>query len=379
MRNFTSLLLAVLVGAGAGWLILHSRRSAPPHPTPVVAGPAAPSTTSTPVEAGPLPGDLSPEEQRVIGIFREASAAVAFITSVEFRRDVFSLNVMEIPRGTGSAFVWDDEGHIVTNYHVVQGGDAFSVTLADQSDWDAKVVGVAPDKDLAVLHIEAPASALHTLPLGESKNLVVGQTVLAVGNPFGLDHSLTVGVVSALDRELRSPGGRIIRGVIQTDAAINPGNSGGPLLDSQGRLVGVNSAIYSPSGAFAGIGFAIPVDTVKRLVPQLIENGKPILPGIGVSLVPDAYVKRADLEGAAIYEVNPDLPAGKAGLKGVYRDRQGHLRFGDLITDVNGKPIESSDDLFYTFEAAGVGARVTLTVDRDGKSRKVEVTLVALE
>jgi S1-C subfamily serine protease len=208
--------------------------------------------------------------------------------------------VQQIPQGAGSGFVWDTEGHVVTNFHVVQQAQALSVTLADQSEWEGRVVGAAPDKDIAVLRIKAPAAQLTPLPRGTSADLLVGQRVLAVGNPFGLDQSLTTGLVSAVGRELKSPSGRRIRDVIQTDAAINPGNSGGPLLDSRGRLIGVNTAIYSPSGASAGIGFAVPVDTVSRLVPQLISGGRVVQAGIGVSLIPERYTAQLGVTGVAI-------------------------------------------------------------------------------
>src|SRR5216683_1527897 len=264
---------------------------------------------------GPLPEGLSGEEKRDIEVFRRAQASVVFITSLALRRSLFSFDVQQIPQGTGSGFVWDRRGHIVTNFHVIQEGDAFAVTLSDQSEWEAKVAGVAPAKDLALLKINAPADRLIPLTVGASRGLLVGQRVLAVGNPFGLDHSLTVGVVSALGRELQSPNGRRIRDVIQTDAAINPGNSGGPLLDSTGRLIGVNAAIFSPSGAFAGIGFAVPVDTVARLVPQLISHGRIAQAGIGITLVPGRYNAQLGVDGIVIADVLPDGSAARAGLQ----------------------------------------------------------------
>ncbi len=329
--------------------------------------------------APPLPEGLSPEERRDIEVFRRARPSVVYITSIALRRDLFTLDVEQIPQGTGSGFVWDRQGHIVTNFHVIQEGQAFAVTLADQSEWDARVVGVAPEKDLAVLRIKAPSDRLVPLPRGASRSLLVGQRVLAVGNPFGLDHTLTVGVVSALGRELRSPSGRRIRDVIQTDAAINPGNSGGPLLDSSGRLIGVNTAIFSPSGAFAGIGFAVPVDTVTRLVPQLIAHGRAIHAGIGVTLVPDAYREQLGIEGVAIAEVAPGGPAARAGLQGVRITRTRRLVLGDRIVAVDGKPVRSADDLLDAFEAAGVGRTVTLTVVRGTARREVKVPLVQVE
>ena len=327
----------------------------------------------------PLPEGLTPEEKRDIDVFRRAQASVVFITAIALRRDIFTMDVFQIPQGSGSGFVWDRQGHIVTNFHVIQDGNAFAVTLGDQSEWEAKVVGIAPEKDLAVLRIKAPAERLAPLTLGTSRNLLVGQRVLAVGNPFGLDHSLTTGVVSALGRELRSPSGRRIRDVIQTDAAINPGNSGGPLLDSSGRLIGVNAAIISPSGVSAGIGFAVPVDTVTRLVPQLIARGRAVQAGIGVSLVPDRYNAQLKIDGVALAEVAPDGPAGRAGLQGVQLTRTRRLILGDRIVAVDGKPVKSEDDLRDAFEAAGVGKTVTLTVVRDTTRREVRVQLVQVD
>ncbi len=327
----------------------------------------------------PLPEGLTPEEKRDIEVFRRAQASVVFITSIALRRELFSFDVQQIPSGTGSGFVWDRDGHVVTNFHVIQEGDAFAVTLSDQSEWEGKVVGAAPDKDLAVLRIKAPRERLAPLASGSSRTLLVGQRVLAVGNPFGLDHSLTVGVVSALGRELRSPSGRRIRDVIQTDAAINPGNSGGPLLDSSGRVVGVNAAIFSPSGASAGIGFAVPIDTVTRLVPQLIAKGRLVQAGIGVSLVPERYTIQLGIEGVAIAEVNPGGPAARTGLQGARVTRARRLVLGDRIVAVNGKPVRSEDDLRDAFEAAGVGTVVTLTVVRDRSKRDVRVPLAQVD
>ena len=253
--------------------------------TPASARPAA---TAVPVVAR---GDLAQDEQSTIELFRRASASVVFVTNIAVRRDAFTLRPLEVPQGAGSGFVWDDQGHIVTNFHVIQGGNAWQVTLDDHSDWDAEVVGYAPEKDLAVLRIEAPASRLPPLLIGASADLLVGQKVFAIGNPFGLDHTLTTGIISALGREIDSVGGVPIRDAIQTDAAINPGNSGGPLLDSAGRLIGVNTAIYSPSGAYAGVGFAIPVDTVRWVVTDLIAYGRVQRPTIGVQVAPDAWAK----------------------------------------------------------------------------------------
>jgi len=327
----------------------------------------------------PLPPDLTESERRDIEVFRQSAASVCYITSVALRRDFFSMDVLRIPQGSGSGFVWDKRGHIVTNYHVISAGQAVRVTLADQSEWEAEVVGVAPDKDLAVLRVDAEPDRLVPLPVGSSADLAVGQKVLAIGNPFGLDHSLTIGVVSALGRELESPSSRIIRDVIQTDAAINPGNSGGPLLDSRGRLIGVNTAIYSPSGASAGIGFAVPVDTVRALVPQLIKYGKPVQPGIGIVPLPDYWTQRFGLDGVVIRSVNPGSPAERAGLEPLQVTPSGRVRIRDRIVAVNGEPVRNLDDLLHAFESAGVGARVSLTVARDDRTRQVTVTLVAVD
>jgi S1-C subfamily serine protease len=327
----------------------------------------------------PLPQGVTDEEKRDIEVFRRARASVVFITSLALRRSPLSFDVQQIPQGAGSGFVWDEDGHIVTNFHVTQQAQALSVTLADQSEWEARVAGAAPDKDIAVLRVKAPRERLVPLVRGASQGLVVGQRVLAVGNPFGLDHSLTVGVVSALGRELRSPSGRRIRDVIQTDAAINPGNSGGPLLDSSGRLIGMNTAIYSPSGAFAGVGFAVPVDTVARLVPPLIAHGRIETAGIGVSLIPARYNAQLGIEGVAIAEVMPNGPAAQAGLQGAENVRGGRVRLGDRIVLVDGKPIKNEDDLRDAFETAGVGGTVTLTVAREDQRRDVKVRLVALD
>ncbi|MEP0346693.1 S1C family serine protease, partial [Rhodopirellula bahusiensis] len=224
------------------------------------------ASQEVPVHA-PTAGNLADTETRTIELFRVTSPSVVHITTSKVARDYFSMNVQEIPQGSGTGFVWDKAGHIVTNNHVIQNADVAMVAFDDQTSYPAKLVGVAPDKDLAVLLIDAPAERLRPIPRGVSADLEVGRTALAIGNPFGLDQTLTTGVISALGREIKSDSGVPIKDVIQTDAAINPGNSGGPLLDRSGQLIGVNTAIYSPSGAYAGIGFAIPVDTVRWVVP----------------------------------------------------------------------------------------------------------------
>jgi S1-C subfamily serine protease len=383
-RTFVIVVLAVATGYVTGRGVMPPRVSAvlAPFATAPAEGVVAETTIREPALVGatpPITDDLRPEERRTVEVFRRASASVVHIASIAVRQDLFSLDVLQLQQGTGSGFVWDTKGHVVTNFHVIDGGDSFRVRLADQSEHAGKVVGYAADKDLAVLRINAPAASLTPLSLGVSERLLVGQTVLAVGNPFGLDHSLTVGVVSALGRELRSPGGRKIYDVIQTDAAINPGNSGGPLLDSSGRLIGVNSAIYSPSGASAGIGFAIPVDVVKRLVPQLIAGRRPTVPGIGIIALPESIAARHQLEGVVVQEVTPGTPAARAGLEGLRRARAGGFYIGDRIVAVNGKPVQSQDDLTHIFEQQGLGTVVELTVVRGREKRKVKVPLVAVE
>jgi len=349
----------------------------------VPSAPAAPSAdpvSATESPDAPLPEGLSDEERRDIGVFRRASASVVFITNYTRQVDVFSFDAVETPQGSGSGFVWDKDGHIVTNFHVIEDGTKFSITLGD-SEYEATFVGAAPDKDIAVLKIDAPPDKLVPLTIGRSGDLIVGQRVLAVGNPFGFDHTLTTGVVSGLGRELRSPSGRRIRDVIQTDAAITPGNSGGPLLDSSGRLIGINSAIYSPSGASAGISFAVPVDTVARLVPQLIRYHRIKQPGIpGATLLADYYARRWQIEGVVVRDVDEGSPADAAGLSGVTMTRSRRIRLGDVIVAVDGKPVSNQEDLFDAFEAKGVGVTVRLTVvaGRDGARRQVRVTLADL-
>src|SRR3954469_25276673 len=259
---------------------------------------------------------LGADEQSTIDVFSKFSRSVVHITSLQTRRDRMTLNVAEIPQGTGSGFVWDQDGHIVTNFHVVQLGNTASVTLNDNTTYPATIIGVAPDKDIAVLHIDAPPQKLLPLPIGQSSTLKVGQKVLAIGNPFGLDQTLTTGVVSGLGREIKSITQRSIFDVIQTDASINPGNSGGPLLDSSGRLIGINTAIYSPSGANAGIGFAVPVDTINAIVPQLLQDGGVRRPVLGINVLTDQVAIRQRIDGVVILGVVPGGAADKAGIVG---------------------------------------------------------------
>ena len=319
---------------------------------------------------------LDAEELNNIGVFKRVSPAVVHITTLSLQRDFFSLRTSEQASGTGSGFIWDAAGHVVTNYHVIQGGDRATVTLSDQSSYPARLVGAFPDRDLAVLRIEAPRERLAAIQLGSSRELQVGQKVYAIGNPFGLDQTLTTGIVSALNREIESVTRRTIKGAIQTDAAINPGNSGGPLLDSAGRLIGVNTAIYSPSGASAGIGFAIPVDEVNRIVPRLIRDGRFIRPALGVTSGPPQLAQTLGApKGVLLVNVGPNSPAAAAGLKPYARDRSGRIVPGDVITAVDGQAVADLDDMLSLLEARQIGEKVVLTVWRSGQTRKVAATL----
>jgi S1-C subfamily serine protease len=319
--------------------------------------------------------ELAEEERATVGLFQRASPSVVFITSLAVQRDFFSMNAQEVPQGSGSGFIWDREGHIVTNFHVIQGASGAQVTLADQSTYDAELVGYAPEKDLAVLKIKAPANKLQPLPIGESDDLQVGQSVFAIGNPFGLDQTLTTGIVSALGREIQSVAGVPIRDVIQTDAAINPGNSGGPLLDSAGRLIGINTAIYSPSGAYAGIGFAIPVHSVSWVVPDLIQYGYVNRPTMGVELVPESWNRQLGVEeGAVIMNVTPGSGADRAGLRGTER-RGRRIQVGDVIQSIDGKPVGSLADLLLVLEQKKAGDVVRVAYLRDGKRQEAQVRL----
>ncbi|NLF68528.1 MAG: PDZ domain-containing protein [Candidatus Anammoximicrobium sp.] len=320
-------------------------------------------------------GDLAADEQSMIALFRQASPSVVHITTMAVRQDAFSFDVMQLPQGTGSGFIWDAAGHVVTNFHVIQEADAATVTMTDHSTWKAHLVGAYPDKDLAVLRVDAPAASLHPIPLGTSHDLQVGQKVFAIGNPFGLDQSLTTGIISALGREIQSVTQRPIRDMIQTDAAINPGNSGGPLLDSAGRLIGVNTAIYSPSGVSAGIGFAIPVDEVNRLVPQLIRHGRVIRPGLGIQIGPDRLAAELGLSGVLILGVVPDGPAAKAGIRPTRRMSGGRIELGDVIVALDGQPIRSVEDLLTALDRHQVGSRVKVTLLRDGAEAVIDVVL----
>jgi S1-C subfamily serine protease len=322
-------------------------------------------------------GDLAEDEKNTIEVFREISPSVVYITSIALRRGLFSLNAVEIPQGTGSGFIWDKEGRIVTNYHVISDASRIQVSMSDQSVYKAVLVGAEPDKDLAVLQVSAPSHLLRPIPVGEAKNLLVGQKVFAIGNPFGLDQTITSGIISALGREITSFNGRTIQGVIQTDAAINPGNSGGPLLDSAGRLIGVNTAIYSPSGAYAGIGFAVPVEEINRVVPALIRDGRLIKPGIGATLVDERITRKIGIEGILIRDVEKGSPAELIGLRPT-RQYRGEIILGDIITEINGSAVASYDSIRSVLDSFKVGDQVEITIVREGQIVKEILELTAV-
>jgi S1-C subfamily serine protease len=323
-------------------------------------------------------GTLQPGEQSTISLFEQSRGSVVHITTQTRVMDLWTRNVFNVPRGTGSGFSWDERGHLVTNFHVVAGAAAARVQLSDGREADASLVGASPAHDLAVLKIDV-ANSPAPLPLGSSHDLKVGQMTFAIGNPFGLDWTLTTGIISALDRSLPSEDGRsLIEHLIQTDAAINPGNSGGPLLDSAGRLIGVNTAIFSPSGASAGVGFAVPVDTVNRVVPQLIGRGKYVRPTLGIEVderLNQLVTSRLNVTGVAVLRVTPGSPAEAAGLRGVQAQPDGSIVPGDVILKVDGTPVESVPRLLGRLDDHQVGDTVRLEVLRDGETREVSVTL----
>ncbi|MCP4264350.1 MAG: trypsin-like serine protease [Candidatus Brocadiaceae bacterium] len=320
-------------------------------------------------------GDLGADERANMEVFEQVSPSVTYITNKRFQRDYFSFNVMEIPQGTGSGFLWDDKGHIVTNFHVIYEADEIEVRLQNGKSYDATIVGADPDHDLAVLQINTTNLNISPVMIGSSSDLRVGQKVLAIGNPFGLDSTLTTGIISALGRTIQSISNRYIHDVVQTDAAINPGNSGGPLLDSFGRLIGVNTAIISPSGTYSGVGFAVPVDTVNRIATKLINYGKVGRPGLGITLIPEHIMARLGIEGVGILEVLKGGSAEEAGLIEVKRLRNGRVEMGDIITECDGSPIKKSSDLVRIMDRHEVGDEVDIVIIRKNAKKTVRITI----
>ncbi len=323
---------------------------------------------------------LFPDEENTIRVFKSASASVVYVTNVAIMRSP-DMDEQAIPQGAGSGYVWDRQGHIVTNFHVVRGGNAFLVTLADQTQLEARLVGIDPTKDIAVLKVETGHEKLQPVRAARFEALQVGQKTIAIGNPFGLDHTLTTGVISALGREVQGIGGITIRDMIQTDAAINPGNSGGPLLDSDGNLIGMNTMIYSRSGGSSGIGFAVPVSFIARIVPELIRYGKVVRPGMGVSILSTGqkYYLIGDQPGVVINEVLPGGPAAKAGLRGLRRLPGGRVAPGDIIVGVESFPVKDFDDLYNAFDRFRAGETVAVKVKRGGQEIVLPVKLVNIQ
>ena len=316
-------------------------------------------------------GELADYEAHAIELFEALAPSVVYIVTQS--REGGSWLFQQQRVGTGSGFIWDAAGHVVTNQHVVQNADRILIRIDDRETVNARLVGVAPDYDLAVVRLERPLSYLRPIPVGSSADLRVGQATYAIGNPFGLSRTLTTGVISALDRRLPTETAREIRGVIQTDAAINPGNSGGPLLDSAGRLIGVNTAILSETGVYSGVGFAVPVDVVNRVVPELIERGQVATPGIGIVALSEELTGRLGIAGVVVERVLPGTPAANAGLQGIDRARG---RLGDVITHVAGQRVRTVADLAAVLQGIGVGNRAELTVERNGRTRTVTVDVV---
>jgi len=319
-------------------------------------------------------GDLGADEKSTIAVFKQVSPSVVHITNIGAQRNVITDTVDEVPQGTGSGFVWDEHGHIVTNFHVVDGARSTEVTLSDGSTYEGKIIGTARDKDIAVIKIDAPPSKLSKIMVGTSADLQVGQSVLAIGNPFGLDQTLTTGVISGLGREITSKSQRKIYDVVQTDAPINPGNSGGPLLDSHGRLIGINTAIYSPSGASAGIGFAVPVDTVNLIVPQILNLKGEVRPVLGINIISDGDMRQMGVTGVGIRNVTRGGPADRAGIAGLVQGTQG-LELGDVVTKVDGTPVAKTSDLFKILDRRGIGDVIELELTRNGSRRTTKLTL----
>lgn len=325
--------------------------------------------------------ELDAEEQANVSLFDSTSPSVVFITTKNsvIRRGYTSMELLEVPTGAGSGFFWDDQGHVVTNYHVIREADGATVTLTDGREYEASLIGAAPEFDLAVLKIENDGERFRPIHRGQDQHLRVGQKVFAIGNPFGFDNTLTTGIISGLDRKIRSQAGLPIENVIQTDAAINPGNSGGPLLDSHGRLIGVNTAIYSPSGASAGIGFSVPVSTVSEVIPRIIKEGDRSnvsqqtmnKPRLGINIGPRQLNQHFGVEGVVVLDVIKNSPADQAGLREVERTDDGQLELGDVIVSLDGQPIETGDQLVKQLRQTG--ERAVLGVLRDGKRQEIKI------
>lgn len=331
-----------------------------------------------------LENAMQAAERQTIDLFEEATQSVVYISVYSNQVDGLSMNVLEVPLGTGSGFLWDNEGHVVTNYHVIRGSSQAKVSITTKDgSWRtfvARVQGVDPDKDVAVLSLDLDGLKVKPVKLGSSSSLRVGQSALAIGNPFGLDHTLTTGVISGLGREVRSPSGKPISNVIQTDAAINPGNSGGPLLDSKGQLIGMNTAIFTMSGTSAGIGFAVPSDTLSQIVPTLLRDGFIIRPIIGISYLDSRQARVLGInKGILILAVPKGSRPENAGLRGTTRTADGSIKLGDIIIKVNDDVIDNEADLFKAIEKKKVDETVTLIVVRDSTTSDPKLVEIKLQ
>jgi S1-C subfamily serine protease len=345
-----------------------------PAPEPLATVPAP-----VPVPVPPLSDNARTEDERnTIGVFREAAAAVVFVTQTRVVVDYLGGTAQEVPAGSGSGFVWDDDGNVITNFHVVENARSLTVTFHDQQSFEARLVGVEPRKDIAVLSVKAPKALLRPVKVIKHVDLEVGQKTIAIGNPFGLDHTLTTGVVSAIGRQVLGIGGVTIRDMVQTDAAINPGNSGGPLLDSSGRLIGMNTIIFSKSGSSAGIGFAVPVSTIQRVVPQIIKNGRAEQLGLGVQVDPSRRLERRHgIRGVIVLDVIPGGPAARAGLRGITQTLNG-LTLGDVIVGINDQKVDDFDDLYNSLDQHHAGESVDVKVRRGNEAASLKVEVIAL-
>ncbi len=366
------LLIALISGMfAAGAVVILDRINNRMQPSQAAYSETPPAGISDPA--------TSTDEQNNIEVYRTLSPGVVFIHSTSYARDFFGF--VEPQEGSGSGSILDQQGNILTNYHVIEGAQKLSVSMGGKKDYPAEVVGGDPDTDLAVIRLtEKPAGPLTIVPMGDSDRLVVGQKVLAIGNPFGLDRTLTTGVISGLQRPLRARNNRLIEGAIQTDASINPGNSGGPLLDSHGRMIGINSQILSPSGSSAGVGFAVPVSIAKRIVPQLVQNGRVRRPKLGINTRDIASLRnQIDLpvdDGVLIYQVARGGGAAAAGLRGVQQTEMGDVELGDIIVGIDNDKVANSDDLFRVLDKHQIGDTVQVQIWRDGRRMSVPVRLM---
>lgn len=362
---------------GFGYVSLTGCKKTQPTPDAAAVLPGQASATPPPVP--PLsPGSRIEDERNTIDVFKTCAPSTVFVTQTRVVVDYFGGVAQEVPAGSGSGFVWDDAGHVVTNYHVVEGARSLTVTFHDQQQFEAKIVGLEPRKDIAVLQVTAPAKLLVPIKVGKASQLEVGQKAIAIGNPFGLDHTLTTGVISAIGRQVQGAGGVTIRDMIQTDTAINPGNSGGPLLDSTGQLIGMNTMIYSKSGSSAGIGFAVPVATIARIVPQIIKTGRAEQLGLGIGIDPmQKLERRLGLHGVIVLAVPKDSPAAAAGMRGVVQTGRG-IALGDVIVAIDDKRVETFDDLYTALDAHKPDDLVNVTVARGEQTVILPVKVVVL-